>query len=452
MRRRSIVALVSVAAGLAVAAASVPSARTEGSATAAARGPLLGFVLERGALARFDFERGALARIDPRTLRPLPGRRIEAGSGGCVPRSGGQACFALPAWTRSPGGSRLAVARNGRRAVLSLRLVDVKRLRVTSDLRLDGGPVGLLAWLAPRRLLAVQEVCCAERQRLVAVDASTGRVLAKRALRGTVLRVARTDGALVLLVAPAKAIGPARLVVADRRGAMRVVRLGRVRAGSRLVNRSTFRTRRRLPGLALDEAGRRAFVVEPGRVAEVDLDRLAVSHHELVQPAAPARRPSRAVHAKAADGRTRFALWLGGGLLAVSGADEEDRAEVRPAGLSLVDTRTWTARTIEAGATDFVVAGDLLLATGAGDPATGGGIGLAAYGFDGRERFRLFAGSDAWIQEVHRGRAYAGITRPDGRQAPMRVVDLERGRVAGRRHLPLPWLVLDTPASWWESP
>jgi hypothetical protein len=159
------------------------------------------------------------------------------------------------------------------------------------------------------------------------------------------------------------------------------------------------------------------------------------------------------MHAKASDGRTRFARWLGGGLLAVSGADEDDRTRIRPAALSLVDTRTWAARVIEPGATDFVMAGDLLLATGAGHPsADGSGIGLAAYGFDGRERFRLFEGSEVWVQEVYGGRAYAGITRPDGRQAPLRVVDLESGRVAGRRQPPLPSLVLDAPASWWESP
>jgi hypothetical protein len=244
--------------------------------------------------------------------------------------------------------------------------------------------------------------------------------------------------------------------VADPGGAVRAVRLGRVRAGSRLVDRSSFRTRQRLPGLAVDAAGRRAFVVEHGRVADIDLDSLTVTHHDLVQPASAARRPrhrpERAVHAKAADGRTRFAQWLGGGLLAAAGADEE-RDGIRPAGLILVDTRTWTARTIERGATDFVVAGDLLLATGTGDPSTGArGIGLAAYGFDGRERFRLFAGSEAGVHQVYGGRAYVGITRPDGRRAPLRVVDLGSGRVVGRRHLPLPWLVLDAAASWWETP
>jgi hypothetical protein len=446
MRRNSIVALVLVAAGLAAAAASAPSPRTDAVAITASRAPLLALVPELG----------ALARIDPRSLRPLPGRRIDAGSGGCVPRSGGQACFMVPPWTRSPDGSRLAVARNRRRTIHSLRLVDVKRLRVNADLRLAGGPVGLLAWLAPRRLLAVQEVCCAGRQRLLAVDASSGKVVVRRGLRGAVLRVARTAKALLLLVAPANAIGPARLVVADPGGAVRAVRLGRVRGGSRLVDRSSFRTRQRLPGLAVDAAGRRAFVVEHGRVAEIDLDSLTVTHHDLVQPASAARRPrhrpERAVHAKAADGRTRFAHWLGGGLLAVAGADEE-RDGIRPAGLSLVDTRAWTARTIERGASDFVVAGDLLLATGTGDPSTGGrGIGLAAYGLDGRERFRLFAGSEAGVHEVYGGRAYVGITRPDGRRAPLRVVDLESGRVVGRRHLPLPWLVLDAAASWWETP
>lgn len=437
MVRSSIVAVVSVAAGLAVLGASVRSLETDASDIARSQPPLVGFVVERG----------ALARVDPHTLRPLPGRRLEVGLGGCVPRSAGQACFAIPPWTRSPDGSRLAVARNGRRAVRSLRLVDMRRLRVASDLRLAGGPVGLLAWLAPRRMLAVQEVCCGGRQRLVAVDPASGRVLASRPLRGAVVRVARTARALLLLVAPAEALGPARLLVAGRRGTVKAVRLERVRAGSRLVNRAGHRIRQRLPGLAVDEAGRRAFVVEPGLVAEVDLDRLSVSHHDLAdQP------PAQAVHSKGADGRTRIAHWLGGGVLAVSGADE-GRGRVRPAGLSLVDTRSWTARTIDRDATDVVAAGDVLLAVGAGRPSTGrSAIGLAAYALDGVERFRLLAGREAWVQEVYGGRAYVGVTRADGRQEALRVVELASGRVVGRHHGPLPWLVLDTPASWWESP
>jgi hypothetical protein len=208
-------------------------------------------------------------------------------------------------------------------------------------------------------------------------------------------------------------------------------------------------------------------VVEPGRVAEIDLGTLAVSYHELAQPAALAPRPrgrhERAVRAKAANARTRLARWLGDGLLAVAGADEEaftdargrEQVRIRPAGLSLVDTRSWTVRAVDRGASDFLVAGDLLLATGASwDAATGErrGIGLAAYGFDGGRRFGLFAGKEAWVAEVYDGRAYVGITRSDGRPGPLRVVDLGAGRAVGRRQAPLPWLVLDGASSWWESP
>jgi hypothetical protein len=421
-------------------------------ASRGAPSPLLGVVFQRRG--------GELARVDRRTLRALPGRRIAVGSGGCVPRSGGQACFGVPPWTLSQDGSRLALGRNESLGVRSLRLVDVARMRVTEDLRLSGGPVGLLAWLAPRRLLAVQEVCCAERQRLLAVDLRTGRVVLRRDLRGSVVGVARSPRRLVMLIAPAKAIGPARLAVADRLGAVRVLRLGRVLAGTRLLGRSGHRTAQRLPGLAVDTPGRRAFVVEPGRVAEVDLGSLAVSYHELAQAAG---RPERAVDAKTGNSRTRVARWLGDDRLAVTGADEQsftdargrEQHRIRPAGLSLVDKRSWSVRVVDAGASELVVAGDLLLATGvSSDSATGErrGMGLAAYGLDGDRRFGLFAGREAWVQTVHAGRAYVVVSRPNGRPEPTRVLELATGRVTGRRHGPLPWLVRDGASSWWESP
>jgi hypothetical protein len=450
--------LVAVSAGLAAAAVFALRSDREASAFGAvaarqASSALLGVVLQP--------PEAELTRVDPRTLRPLPGRRIAVGSGGCAPRAGGEACFGVPPWSHSPDGSRLALGRNGDRGVRSLRVVDVERRRVTADLPLEGGPLGLLAWLAPRRVLAVQEVCCAERQRLLAVDVRSGRVAARRALRGSVVAVARTSRRLVLLIAPAEAIGPARLAVADRHGAVRVRRLGPVRAGTKFLGRRPFhRVEQRLPGLTVDAAGRRAFVVEPGLVAEVDLGSLAVSYHE---PAQAARLGVPAADAKAGNSRTRFARWLGGGLLAVSGADEEaytdarDRPQtrIRPAGLQLVDTRSWGVRTIDPGASQVLVAGDLLLATGArfdsGAPRRRA-IGLRAYGFDGDRRFGLFPGKEASVHAVHAGRAYVVISRPDGRQEPARVVDLAGGRVTGTRPGPLPWLVTDAASSWWEGP
>lgn len=367
-------------------------------------------------------QRGAeLVRVDPGTLRPLAGKRIEAGSGGCAGRSGGTACWSMPPWALSPARTLLALARNGHG---DLRVVNVRRMRVAADIELAGGPVGALAWLAPGRLLAVQEVG-SERQQLLAVDVARRRVTARRALGGSVLAVARTPQELVLLVAPANAIGRARLAVADPRGGVRFARLQRILAGSRLVDAAEHRLERRIPGLAVDPQGRRAFLVDPSIVAEIDLRTLAVAYHE----------PKRQLTArtKSASGPFRSARWLGDGLLAASGTDGE-----RPAGLLLVDTRSWTMRTVDPDATSFVLAGDLLLATGAD--------GLSAYGRDGVRRFRLFDGEQAWVARVHAGRAYVGT-----RQQLVRIVDLSTGRVVGDRTDPLPQLLVGAGAGWWES-
>jgi hypothetical protein len=396
-----------------------------GAAAAAPAGaPLLGLVGERPPMR--------LAHVDPTTLGPAAGTRVEVGSGGCAPRTGGEACWSIPPWTFSPDRAVLAVARNTQYAARSLRLVDVRSMRVRADIRIPGGgPVGGLAWLADGRVLAVQEVCCSEQQRVVAVDLSRRQVTARRSLDGSVLRLARTTSELVALLAPSRAVGAARLAVVNGRGAVRFARLERIAAGSKLLEGDGHRVDYRRPGLAVDPVGRRAFVVGASLIAEVELRSLAVRYHSL-------RLRAPAARAKEGSGTARMARWLGGGLLGVSGADEESRA-VRPAGLLLVDTRDWTVRTIDSEARSVVVAGDLLLATGAS--------GLSGYSFDGTKRFQLFAGDEAWVAQVHDGVAYVGI----GGQESVRVVDLATGRVIGERTWPLPWLVVAPASGWWDG-
>jgi hypothetical protein len=422
------------------------SARSEASSTPAAvttQAPQLSQLL--------GVVEGKLVRVDSEILGVLPGKGIPVGSGGCAPRQGGTACWTVPPWTVSPDARQLAIARND---ASSLRLVNAGRMRVTADIRLGGGAVGALAWLTGGRLLALQEVA-SERQRLIAVDLAKRRVAARRALSGSVLRLERTARELVILLAPGQAIGPARIAVADRQGAVRFVRLERILAGSKLLGTgSDHRVDIRLPGLAVDPQGRRAFVVDKNLAAEIDLRSLAVSYHALDQPASlPSRRSSRfepTAQAKQVSGHVRSARWLGGDLLAVSGTDTE-QAGTQPVGLLVIDTRSWSIQTIERRATSFVVAGNLLLATGSSwDPATSKttGIGVAAYGFDGESRFQLFDGESAWVAQVYGGRAYVGIS---GQQASLQIVDLTAGRVVGERPPSLPWLVQGVASGWWEG-
>lgn len=420
--------------------------------------PLLGIVGEGQAQA--------LARIDPGTLRPQGGRRVGVGSGGCASSSGGQACWTLPPWSFAPHERLLAVARNDQALARSLRVVDVRRMRVRADVPLAGGAVGLLAWLAPGRVLMVQEICCEERQRLVAVDLARRKSVAQRPLGGSVLRAGRTARELVLLVAPANEIGPARLVVADSAGAVRFVRLERVPAGVKLLPGQDFQVEQSVPGLAVDPGGRRAFVVAPGLVAEVDLVTLAVTYH-APKPATSAFSRlldwlDPAAYAKGATGPTRTARWLGGGLLAVTGSDEDlvedargrEQNRIRAAGLDLVDTRNWSVYTVDPRATEVRLAGDRLLATGSSqDPAAGtrDAIGLAAYSLDGRRRFQLFDGREVWIRQVYRGRAFVDIPLRKAPWSSLRVVKLDAGRAIRReRGTPLPWLLLETASGRWD--
>ena len=388
-----------------------------------------------------------LARVDAQTLALLPGARIDAGSGGCASRGGGEACWSIPPWSFSPDASRLALARNTRFGLRSVRLVDVPRMRVLADLRLPGGPVGGLAWLGPGRLLAVQEVCCSGRQRLLSIDVAGPRVTARRLLWGSVLHVARTSQELVLLLARTRGLGPAELAVADRLGRVQLVGLGRVPAGvpHELGSESAFRVS--VPGLTVDPATRRAFVVAPGLVAQVDLRTLAVSHHSLARRASLLARLHAwlepAAQAKEGAGSARQASWLGGGILAVSGFDRSSTT-TQPAGLTLVDTRSWRVKRVDARASAFVVGGGLLLVTG--DDASG----LSAYGLDGRQRFRLFSGRRAWVDQTYGSRAYVGVFRPNGQPEALHVVDLSTGRAAGELAQPLPRLLVDPASGWWE--
>jgi hypothetical protein len=397
----------------------------------------------RGALATPELPRllgfadEKLVGVDAEALRPVSGRQIPIGSGGCAPRSGGTACWSYAPWTVSPDGSMLVVARNDSSSLLVVdprRLRGIRRLPVTRS-------VGALAWLTRGRLLAIEEMA-GERQGLVVLDPSSGRTIARRLLGGSIAGVNRTANELVLLLAPARAIGTARLTVADRRGAVRSVRLERILAGSKLLGTgSQHRVDARNPGFAVDPARRRAFVVGTTLVAEIDLRTLEVAYHSLERPRSLLRRlhdwlePVAA--AKQENGYHRTARWLGADLLAVSGADTE-QGKVRPAGLLLVDTSDWDSRKIDADTTSFTLAGDLIL-------ARGDRTGLIAFELDGSERFGLFRGENAWAGQVYGGRAYVGVAGQDHFQ----IVDLADGRVVGVRQEPLPSLLQGVGSGWW---
>jgi hypothetical protein len=310
-----------------------------------------------------------LVRLDRDTLRPLGGRRVPIA--------------AEPlGWSFSPARSRIVLGSTARGA--HLRFVDLRAMRVLGDLRVARRGSGVAtAWSGPRRVLAVVVTpgCCYAGDTVVAgIDARRRRVLWRRTLGGSLQAGERTRRGLLLVLGPrGRSVGPSRVVQVGPRGSLRSAPLPEIRSGTGPNGSATQSWN---PGLAIDRSTGRAFVVQAqAPVAEVDLSSFGVRSH----PLGPAAQPADAV-----TGPTRHALWLGRGLLAVTGSDDGGE---RPAGLTLVDTHHWRAHTIDSRASDAVFVSGTLLAYSflfnSGSQTTAGS-GLTGYSVDGRRKFHLY--------------------------------------------------------------
>lgn len=380
-----------------------------------------------------------LTRLDPLTLRPT-GRRVYLYDH-------------KRAWSFSPRRDRLALADNHGH----LLFVDPVRLRRVGRLSFGTSNVEATAWLGSQ-LLVVERGCCQGKAytRMTVVDPARRRVVRRTRINAVPHELARTPRQLVILLGPAGRVGPATLAVADPLGRVRTVKLERIPAGITFPADPTKPTIEpiALPGLAVDEEGVHAFVVSGGApVAKVNLRSLAVSYHEPAQPVSlfgrlhdwlePPARAKGPWH-----GPQRQALWLDG-RLAVTGADAEGFSDAEgrlqgrsvPAGLKLVDTRTWSVRTLDPNASATARAKGFLLAFGmAWDSSTQvmRGEGLRGYSSDGQMRFHLF-GQDPVADVVAVGeRAFAFR----GRSQRYAIVDLVAGRVVGTVRGSLPSLLL----------
>ena len=403
-----VIALVSGSAAARVeATASVP-ARTAKSAFP----PVLGI--------SFRSPPGTLAWFDPLTLKTLRGRKS--------PLAGHTGNWAFSA-------DRAVIALGGCDPP-EIRFVNARTMRVLGDLRLGPyrGCADLLAWLRPDRLLAVSAF--GTQPEVAVVDPVARRVIRRELLPSSPWTSGRTRDELVFLHGTEGAFAPARLAVVDPEGVVRVVSIDRVLAGIVVDEESEGpRVRTIQPGLAVDPDGRRAFVVPAsGPTAEIDLETLAVSYHELERPSLFARFLrwlTPVAQAKGlSEGPVRAARWLGDGVIAVSGADHafvrtasgEEHDTTTPAGLSLIDTRSWTTRVLEPQASGFAVAPGLVVAWNDVGPQDVG-RGLRAFGLDGRERWRLHDGDNRYLVPAGPvGYVYLGETKAE-------VVDLSTGHV-----------------------
>ena len=336
-----------------------------------------------GVLSPFDGSAATLARLDPISLRPA-GPRVRLGE-------------YHDAWAFSPDGSQLALGNGGQGRVCGrgVCVVDVGDMAVRSDI---DAPIAVeaLAWVRPRRIVAVLQ-----RGGIVVADPATGAIVRRTPLpfSSRFDAWAPTRGGVAALMNGR----PLRLVVAGGSGAVRVAGLRRIRPA---VNGS--------PGLAVDRRGRRAFVVAAGApVAAVDLRTMRVRYHRSALPRPP-RRPGF---------KSRDALWLGKGLVAVFGQD----SPTAPAGVHIVDTRTWRGRTVDARAGQAkLTAGRLLVYTS--DVFTRArGVGLRVYSRDGERLVSHVLGNQSLDVEGAGARAYA--YRVGGRRRALHVVDARSGRI-----------------------
>lgn len=299
-----------------------------GAEAAAARPPV-------GLLSPLNGDGPTLARLDPLTLRPV-GPRIRLGE-------------YHDAWSFSPDGSQLALGMGGASTTCGrgICIVDLDSMRIQGYV---AAPISAeaLEWLGPRRIIAVLQS-----GGIVVADPVTGTIVRRLPLPFTALGPpsARTPAGFAVLM-DSRLL---QLVVVSAQGRVRTAGLRGIRHGPR-----------GLAGLAVDRRGSRAFVYAAGGpVAEVSLRTMRVRYRRVVMPRR--RRGPRGRRLTSA----REALWLGRGLVAVFGEDHVSGPGGRlrggatfPAGVHVIDTETWTARTVESrAARTRLAAGRLLVHT-----------------------------------------------------------------------------------------
>jgi hypothetical protein len=396
-------------------------------------------------LGVIGYKPAMLARLDRRTLRPLPGPRVRLRYG-------------ISGYGWSPDRSLLVL---GDVDDDTLHLVDPVRLRRLATIRFGivaAAPQGF-AWLGPRRL-AVVAGSSGDGSTLLMVDPVARRVLSRRPLPPAGLSLAGAGDRLVLLSSPPERIGPVRLLVVDRSGRTRSLELSGIDAGFQNPpdwDRPAAYGTGRDAALAVDPQGGRAFVVAAGApVAEVDLASLRVTYRHLRQPASLLRRLAHwlvpPAEAKLAAGTWRAGCWLGGGTLAVWGAETsvvgdtpaEQRVDRRLAGLKLIDTRSWTVRTLDLATEEASwQAGRLLAYGGTWDhhAQRTRGVGLTLYG-PGDAPPRHLLGDEAVMEAHLDGDLVYAAVDTGNEQFGRRVVSLRSGRVISSSEAPLPRLLL----------
>jgi hypothetical protein len=350
------------------------------------------------------------AKLDARTLKPVS-KRVPLG-------------LAASYLGRSPGGGNRLAFTVGE-AGTAIAFVNLSSMKREGRVALPCGVTAPILWRTARRLVTT---CGGSASSVVVVDPVSRKVRARKSLAvaAELIAVERANASLVGLMAPLGSIGQARLVVVDASARIRSVALPGIRAGTQVLDQNTSRFRTEIPALAIDPGGVHAAVIPAGGpLVLVDLRTLDVTRKTLASRAPAAAR-------KNVEGTTRTAVWTSWGTIAVAGRNASGGApdQWTPAGLTLIDARTWTARTLDPLATDVLSTADggavLSWATlWDADARRSVGRGLSGYDGDGKQRFHVFAGQPVYIAAIV-GR-YAYVAASDLMR--FRVVDTANGRV-----------------------
>ncbi|MGH2744259.1 MAG: hypothetical protein ACRDN8_17615 [Thermoleophilaceae bacterium] len=400
------------------AAGHVAPAAAFAASCASVRDPLFGTV-------RIDGTR-VLARIRRRTLRPRAVPRVP------LPRH----VYGWN-WDFSPACDAVALAeRRGR-----ILLVDLERGRRIGFVNVGTrSAAGQIAWPRPDRLIAFAGPY--RSPHLVTISVPDGRVVATRRVGGNPGFSEATSLGMAVVVGPIDGIGAATLVLATPDGGMLRVPVPEIRAGLDRGDPRRQLGRQLTPGLAVDEAAGRAYVVAANEplVAEVDLASGVVAYHQLRGAGGTAGSPMAAKGL--VYGAYRTAGWVGDGTIAVAGEVTRTRRDWRraerrgqlatridPHGLQLIRTADWTVTTLNPLLRWFTRTGDVLLGMDSipVSRADSKATGLVAYGTDGRRLFTRFRGDGrAGLRGASWPYAYVTARRPRRTY----VIDLRTGRTA----------------------
>jgi hypothetical protein len=337
-------------------------------------------------------------------------------------RRKGRSRAALPqqtaVWAVSPGGRFVAVGP----ARHEVWIIDTRTLRPVGPVR-SADPPNALAWLSDDALAGVTP------GEAVLWNATGKRIRSFELTPSERVEawLAASDRLIALTTPDWRGGGgsPRLLVVTET--VTQVVELDGTAAGydPDLGEHGTQLT----PGLAYDPTGRRAFVVPAdGPIAEVDVDDGTVGYHSpstsVLETAGAALVPPAG--AKLSAWTRTEAVWLGAGLIAVSGFSAETLGlDGEAGGVTILDTEDWTSCVLDRRPTHVAVTGGTLLAWGGADLDERGGVGLVGYDLTDGGQWHLF-GQQYLDVQVYGPYAYA-INSWDGWHVS--TVDVSIGRV-----------------------